>query len=452
MGVTRNTIGRIGRGLSRVGNRFQNMAVVQSVENLRNIGSLFDFTGTASGVIVTPKNSIELSFVYQCVRVLREAVAVMPGILSRRLDGGGKERATDHPLFDKLRWKPNVRDDAFQLYEYMIVSMLLWGPSYNWINRLDNGTIMDILPLQPNRVQIIENNDFSLSFKHWDRNGKMRLIPADQMLYVRGMSLDGVNPISPITLAAESIGLSISASSFGASGFKNGPAPGLAISLEGGLKPEAAKELKKDLKEQTAGGSNNWHNPLLLEFGAKWDKIPINMEDVQLLETRKFQKNEIAGIFGVPPHMIGAMDEATFSNIEHQNLHFIQASLRPWLTRIEQAIMTQMFDKAGREEFSFEFLIDSLLRADIIARYNAYQKGILTGFMTRNEARILEGLNPLPGLDEPLVPLNVTTVDENGNPQTITVAGKYTDENGVERVMFAGQVMEILSPDYKGAA
>ena len=461
MGAASEMIAWLGRGVSRVGSGIQNMAVVGTSDGLLGLGGLLGGMGLITTGAISPRLGIQLSYVYECVSVLNKSVAAMPGILYRRLPEGGKERAIDDPLFDILRYKPNslTNQNAFTMYEYMMTSLLLWGHSYSWLNRLSDGTIADIVPLQPWAVSIKRPRpNGPLVYTVWDATGKMKEYPEENILHVRGMTFDGVIGQSPMSVVGSAIRDGIVTRDYGSTAFSQGPNSGMALSMEGVLTDKAAARLEKDLKEM--GAPENWHRPPILEGGAKWIDMPFNLEDAQLLETRKFQKNDIAGIFQVPPHMIGALERATFSNIEHQNIDYVTRVLKPYLVSIEMAIMTQIFDKAGRQSFSFEFLVDSLLRGDIKARYNAYQKGILTGFLTRNESRKLEGLNPLPGLDDPLIPLNVSTVDEDGNRTEVTMAMIPVDSNGdvlrnedgSPKIVGLGKIWEEIQPDYEGAA
>ena len=455
MGAAREMIAWLGRGVARVGSGMQNMAVVsRSTSGLLGAEDmLINGVGLAGGAI-SPRLGIQLSYVYQSVKVLNQSVASLPGILYRRLDDGGKVRAIDDPLFDILRYKPtdSYNLNSYTLYELIMTHLLLWGNAYCWLNRLSDGTIRDIIPLMPWNVSIRRDKPRGpLTYVVWGEGGGQTEFPEKNILHVRGMTFDGVIGRSPMSVVGNVT------RDYGSTAFEQGPNSGMAIALEGALGEKAAKRLTDDLKEM--GAPENWHRPMLLEGGAKWIKMPFNLADAQLLETRKFQKNEIAGIYRVPPHMIAAMDDATFSNIENQSLDFYKLSLKPNLDSIEMAIMTQIFDADGRRAFAFEFLVDSLLKGDIKTRYNAYKDGILTGFMSRNLSRKSEGWNPIDGLDAPLVPLNVSTVDADGNRTEITIAMAELDENGDIKMVgnrplliTEAQLYEQLQENYREVA
>jgi HK97 family phage portal protein len=226
-----------------------------------------------------------------------------------------------------------------------------------------------------------------------------------QLLHVKGLTLNGWLGISPIAYARESIGLALATEKFGGQLFKNGAKMGGVLEHPGKLSDEAYKRVKESFDQATSG--ENAHKSALLEEGMKWSSVTMNANDSQFLETRKFQRGEIASIFRVPPHLIMDLERATFSNIEHMSLEFVQYSLMPWLTRIEKAIRRDVFTADEKKNYTLKFDVAALLRGDSASRSAYYASGITNGWMTRNEARSMEHMNPIEGLDIPLMQLNM---------------------------------------------
>jgi HK97 family phage portal protein len=224
------------------------------------------------------------------------------------------------------------------------------------------------------------------------------------------MSYDGLHGMSPIEYSKNAIGLSIALEEHGSNLFSHGANPNGVFETDRVLSDEAFERLKADLKSSYTGLSNS-NKPMLLEDGIKFKQISLTNNDSQFLESRKFQRSEIASIFRVPPHLIGDLERATFTNIEQQSLEFATYTLTPWVQRFEQAINIALARVYPNLRVDFD--MDAMVRGDIQSRYNANGTAIRDGWLTRNEVRIKEGLNPLDGLDEPILPLNMGTGGEN---------------------------------------
>jgi HK97 family phage portal protein len=251
-------------------------------------------------------------------------------------------------------------------------------------------------------------------------DGKFQEFGPGDIFHVRGLSLNGWLGISPIAYARESIGLALATEKFGGQLFRNGAKMGGVLEHPGKMSDEAYKRVKESFDLATSG--ENAHKTAILEEGTKFAKISITPEDSQFLETRKMQRSEIAGIYRVPAHMVNDLEKATFSNIEQQSLEFVTGALMPWLVRIEKAVRRDLLRPNERKTYGARFGISALLRGDAISRSAYYHAGILDGWMTRNEARAIEStlgvaLNPIEGLDTPLMPLNMTSgLDEPEDP------------------------------------
>jgi len=226
-----------------------------------------------------------------------------------------------------------------------------------------------------------------------------------------GLTLNGYEGVSPIRYAKESIGLAQATERHGANTFQNGARMGGILSYPGRFKDPATSQKVADEFDSRTNGDNA-HKTIVLEEGMKWEKVTMTADDAQYLETRQFQIPEICRFFRMPPHKIGDLTRATFSNIEHQSIEYVVDTLGPWLTRWEQALNMSLLTEREQQEYYFEFLVDGLLRGDIKSRYEAYARGILSGFLTRNEVRSRENLEWLDGLDEPLTPTNMAAVSD----------------------------------------
>jgi HK97 family phage portal protein len=276
----------------------------------------------------------------------------------------------------------------------------------SYISRTQGGRILELIPLHPDRVTIKLNDIGARVYEYRPEKGETRTLPQSDVLHVMGLSLNGWSGVSPITYARDTIGLMQATERHGSKVFSNGARMGGILSVPGTFKDPKTKDRIGDEFDATTSGENA-HKTIVLEQGMKWEKVTMSNDDAQYLVTRQFQIPEIARFFRMPLHKIGDLTRATFSNIEQQNIDYVVDCLSPWLTRWEQAMNMSLLNEAEQQEYYFEFLVDGLLRGDIASRYTAYNKGIFSGFLTRNECRQRENLNWIEGLDEPLRPLNM---------------------------------------------
>lgn len=366
------------------------------------IGSLGGIS--ASGVQVGDTIALRVAAVYACIKVLAESVAQLPLHVYVQ-DGESKKRAVDHPLYDVLANRPNSWQTSFEFRELMMVYLCLRGNAYAWINRV-NGEIRELVPIHPDNVSISQNDDFSLEYTVNFKN-KTEVYSQEDMFHIRGMTLNGVLGLSPISYARESIGLAVATEAHGSRLFKNGARPGGILSHPAKLSPEAATRLKASW--QNATGGENQHGTAILEEGMKWNPMGLSNEDSQFLETRKFQVEEIARIFRVPLHMIQSTEKSTSwgSGIESLTLGFVKFSLLPWLKRWEQAISRDLFTKVERKKYYAEYLVEGMERASVETRYKSYGMAIQNGIMNPNEARRRENMDPRAGGDDFWKPSNM---------------------------------------------
>lgn len=388
------------------------------------------FTGgtkSATGVNVTPDRALQASAVHACVRVLSETIASLPLHVYKRLDRG-KEKATDHYLYPILHDAPNSEMTSFEFRETMMGHLCLRGNAYAEKVYDRAGRIKELWPLNPDRVTVARDKTtkqlvYTVTIPDEARKVELN---SDRILHIRGLSGDGIIGYSPIRLARESIGLSLATEEYGARFFGNGSRPGGVLEHPGKLGTEARKNLKTSWEEMHKGLEQS-HRIAILEEGLKWHQIGIAPEEAQFLESRQFQAVDIARIFRVPPHLVGILDRSTFSNIEQQSIDFVVNTIRPWLVRHEQAYKQRLFDVDDVDHFA-EFLIDGLLRGDIQSRYTAYSVGRQNGWLSADDIRELENMNPLPdGQGKTyLLPLNMVPADQTAK------VGDMAKEKGLQ--------------------
>ena len=366
---------------------------------------------TASGRSVTAMGSLQSTAVFGCVRILAESTASLPLILYRRLETGrGKARATDHSLYPVLHDLPNPELTSYELRELAMGHLCLWGNAYLEVQRNRAGRIMGLWPLTPWRVEpgrVAGELVYRVSVgDRMDPNSRTETLRFGQVLHIKGFGVDGYKGLSPIGLARQAVGLALATEEFGSRFFGNGARPGSVLEHPGKLSDQAEGRLRTSWND-IHQGLENAHRVAILEEGMKLHEVGIPPEDAQFLETRKFQVTEIARLYRVPPHMLADLERATYSNIEHQGLEFVMHTLRPWLVRWEQAISRDLFSPAERQTLLVEHLVNALLRGDVKSRYEAYAVGRQWGWLSTNDVREMENMNPVEAGDDYLTPLNM---------------------------------------------
>jgi HK97 family phage portal protein len=376
----------------------------------------FLFGGTSSGKAVNETTAMQTTAVYACVRILAEAIAGLPLHLYEYRNGG-KERVSDHPLYFLLHDAPNAEMTSFVFRETLMSHLLLWGNAYAQIVRDGRGRVLSLYPLLPNRVTVDRdaNGQIFYSYKadYGDARGGDVVLRCDEVLHIPGLGFDGLVGYSPIAMAKNAVGMAIATEEYGASFFANGANPGGVLEHPGTIKDIGRVKESWNAAYQ---GSGNAHRVAVLEEGMKFQQIGIPPEQAQFLQTRKFQINEIARIFRVPPHMVGDLEKSSFSNIEQQSLEFVKYTLDPWVIRWEQAINQALLLPSERGRLFAKFNVDGLLRGDYASRMTGYATARQNGWLSANDIRELEDMNRIPaelGGDEYLV---------NGNMIPMTVA------------------------------
>ena len=415
----------------------------------RTAGSNYAFFmgSTTSGKTVTERSAMQMTAVYSCVRILSEAVAGLPLHLYKYTDSGGKAMALDHPLYHLLHDEPNPEMSSFVFRETLMTHLLLWGNAYAQIIRNGKNEIVALYPLMPNKMSVDRDEGGRLYYTYYrgsdeairDKEFAVTLQPSD-VLHIPGLGFDGLVGYSPIAMAKNAIGMAIACEEYGAKFFANGAAPGGVLEHPGTIKdPQRVRESW----QSTFGGSGNANKIAVLEEGMKYTPIGISPEQAQFLETRKFQINEIARIFRVPPHMVGDLEKSSFSNIEQQSLEFVKYTLDPWVIRWEQSIQRSLLSRDEKAAYFVKFNLEGLLRGDYQSRMNGYAIGRQNGWMSANDIRELENLDRIPAEDGGDLYLI------NGNMLPLKNAGAFADtptDDGKEEKINE-EVLELEEPD-----
>jgi HK97 family phage portal protein len=371
-------------------------------------GSWASSNRNPSGVKVDAETALRSTVVLACIRVLSTSVAGLPLHLYRRLPGGGKEVAREHPLYRLLHTQPNSWQTSFEWREQMMLHLLSHGFALDE-KVYTGGAISEIVPLHPSRVKTEQLENNRLRYTYREASGSSTVYTQDAVMSVRGMSDDGVNGMSTIELARDAIGLARACEIHGATFFGNGARPGVILSTDQMLSPEAAENTRNQW-ERAHRGPDRSNRTAVLQGGLKVSELGGNNQESQFLEARRFQVEEVCRLFGVPPHLVGDLTRSSFSNIEQQSLDFLTNGLMPYLRRIESSIARDLLE--GDDEYFAEFDTRGVLRADAAGRASYYNTMWNLGVLSVNEIRSLENLNPVESGDVRFVQLNMTTLDK----------------------------------------
>lgn len=409
----------------------------------KTAGSSYTFFmgGSSAGKVVTERSAMQMTAVYSCVRILAEAVAGLPLHLYRYKEDGGKEKAINTNLYHLLHDEPNPEMSSFVFRETLMTHLLLWGNAYAQIIRNGKGEVIALYPLMPNKMRVDRDESGHIYYEYRkttdEANAKENetvILSSFDVLHIPGLGFDGLVGYSPIAMAKNAIGLAIATEEYGAKFFANGAAPSGVLEHPGTIKdPQRVREAW----QSQFGGSGNSGKVAVLEEGMKYTPISISPEQAQFLETRKFQINEIARIFRVPPHMVGDLEKSSFSNIEQQSLEFVKYTLDPWVIRWEQSLARALLNSDEKKEYFFKFNVEGLLRGDYASRMSGYATARQNGWMSTNDIRELENLDRIPaeqGGDLYLV---------NGNMTPLNRAGEYLDKNKTNKEEDNEEVLEM---------
>lgn len=418
----------------------------------RTNGSSYNFLfgGTTSGKAVNERTSMQMTAVYACVRILSEAVAGLPLHLYNYGENNSKEKAVNHPLYYLLHDEPNPEMTSFIFRETLMTHILLWGNAYAQIIRNGKGEVVALYPLMPERMRVNRDTNGKLYYQYTTTNedvqtlkGRTVILDSSDVLHIPGLGFDGLVGYSPIAMAKNAIGMAIACEEFGASFFAHGAAPSGVLEHPGTLKDP--KRVRETWQGQF-GGASNVGKVAVLEEGMKYTPISISPEQAQFLETRKFQINEIARIFRVPPHMVGDLEKSSFSNIEQQSLEFVKYTLDPWVIRWEQSLTRILFNEEEKKSHFIKFNVEGLLRGDYQSRMSGYATARQNGWMSTNDIRELENLNKISNEDGG----NLYLI--NGNMLPLNMAGSYANKESnteKEKDSEEQEVLDLEKPSRK---
>lgn len=395
----------------------------------RTTGSSYAFFmgGSTAGKAVNERSAMQMTAVYACVRILSEAIAGLPLHLYEYGCDGSKEKAVKHPLYFLLHDEPNKEMTSFVFRETLMTHLLLWGNAYAQVIRNGKGEVIALYPLMPNRMEVNRTDKGQLYYQYTTSSddaptveGSTAVLMPEDVLHIPGLGFDGLVGYSPIAMAKNAIGLAIATEEYGAKFFANGAAPSGVLEHPGTIKDP---QRVRDAWMSQFSGSRNAGKVAVLEEGMKYTPISISPEQAQFLETRKFQINEIARIFRVPPHMVGDLEKSSFSNIEQQSLEFVKYTLDPWVIRWEQSLQRTLLSSEEKKRYYFKFNLEGLLRGDYASRMTGYATARQNGWMSANDIRELENLDRIPaelGGDLYLI---------NGNMLPLGNAGAFANLN-----------------------
>jgi HK97 family phage portal protein len=364
-----------------------------------------------AGPPVNWQNALRVSVAFSCARVLAEGIAQIPLKLMQEETNGGSRAAREHPLYQILARRPNDWMTSFEFRETMMFHAIFAKGGYAIINR-SGGKVKELIPVMPECIRIEQNSDASLTYWVKMLDGTQRPFPKSSIFHLRGPSWNGVEGLDVIDLAREALGLAIATEETHARFHKNGAKAAGIISMDGELKAEGRAALKKAFQDATTGG--NAYKTLVLDQGAKFSQMSMTGVDSQHLETRRHQIEEVCRFMRVFPQMAGYSDKtSTFASAEQFFIAHVVHSLGPWNERWEQSLDRDLLTKQEIAQRYFTKLsVQGLMRGDVTSRSSFYASAITNGYMTRNEVRALEDLNPIEGLEEPLIPLNMVGANE----------------------------------------
>lgn len=410
-----------------------------SLSSLKEVDLRHIIDNYQAGENVTPRNVMSITAYWAAVRAIAETIGTLPRHLYAEDDKGDKRRDTKNPLYSLIRFEPNEYQSGPVFWETIVAHAVSWGNGYAYIT-WDGARAASMDLLLPDRTRAcIEKG--RLVYKTWllqpDGTTREQTLRPDQVFHLPGLGFDGLSGYSPIVLFARTLGITIATEKYSSKFFSNGAAPSMILTHPAVFKnPEARENLKASIEEQTQG--ENFRRALILQEGMKVDKWGINPQEAQLIDLAKFSVEQVARIMRVPPHMIGHLDKATFSNIEHLGLEFSKYALRPWLVKLEAEIRRKLIPYADHGRVYVEFNLDAVERGDLKSRYEAYAIGRQWGWLSANDVCRKENQPLIPNGETYLEPLNMLPAGSHpdGGPEAkkketqkraLTLAGIFLD-------------------------
>ena len=367
---------------------------------------------TWAKVAVGEKTQLQIAAAFSAIRLIAETVGILPLHLYRKTPRG-RERATDHPLYDLVHRQPNEYMTAAEWKESVAVSLATLGQAYNLVTRFDTtGRVVSIQPVVKHRITPELAADGSIIYWYTDRNGQRQKLTRRDVCPIRGFgNVGNLEGFAPHQLHANTLALAVAVEKYGAEFFGGGGRPTGVLSTADSFKEEQRDAIRTNFNKYIR---ESWVNGMLpiLERGLKYEPVTTPNNDAQFIETRKLQIAEIARIYRVPLHMLMEMDKASYNNTEQANKHFLDYTLMPYLVRIEQALASTLLTDADRRHGLYlEFDVRGLLRGDSTQRAGYYAAMRVAGAMSQNEIRTLENMDTRDGADDLHVPLNMAPSD-----------------------------------------
>lgn len=387
-------------------------------------------SSTTSGIRINNNNALQIAAVFACIDCISADVAKLPLHIYKR-DGKYRRKKYEHRLHNLLSYQPNPEMTAIDFRQALTAHVLGWGNAYAEKQFDSRGNIIALWPLRPDRIKPFRDDNKKLWYEATTDTGNRVYFPSHEILHIHGLSFDGIVGYNVVHQARESIGFAKATEKFGATWFGNGAHPSGTLEHPQVMSEKAQNRFQKGLERYKGDKANKL---LVLEEGMKFKAITIAPEESQFLETRKFTIPEICRWFRMKPHKIADLERATFTNIEHQNLEYVMDTLSTWFVRWEQAVWSKLFTQAEQQAgFYVKHNANAIIRGDIKTRYEAFHLAINDGWLSRNEARELEDMNPVNGLDDFLLPLNMETLDRNAKIRQLEERAK-TDPIAAEQL------------------
>jgi HK97 family phage portal protein len=353
--------------------------------------------------------ALQSAAVWACCRLIANSIASLPAAVFEETPIG-KVKAYTNPLYRTLTKSPNTMMTASQWIQPTMMSMLLWGNAFTWVDRIE-GEVVGLWPLNPARVQIVLLFDGTLGYYYSDLRGRTHVFTADNIIHFRLFTLDGYIGLPVLDYHRTTFDFEAATTAYAYSLYQNGGQPGGVLEYPHELKPEQHERIRASWQEIHAGPLNAG-KVAILEDGMKYTPLSIPLTQLDYIDEKKFGVEQIARIFGVPPHLIGAMDKPTYASVEQQSIEFVRYTINPYVISIEQSINKALLEAP----YSYKININGFERSDIASRYRSYATARQWGWMSANDVRELEDQNKIDGGDSYLTPLNMVSAADSGDP------------------------------------
>lgn len=380
-------------------NLVNRIAGVLGFERRANGDNYWENFATRNVGPVNAKTAQGVSAVYACVAAISETVGSLPLVLYRRLSDDDRERAKDHPLYRVLHDQANEQQTALEFREWMQACVLLRGNAFARIVRGWDGQVREMLPIHPDRMSVLRVNG-RLGYEYTDHRGELFRLLSDEVMHLRlRAGDDGVLGVSPIAAARGVIELALAEQDHGNATFRNGAKLQGVLKFPHKLQPGQRENLRYSWDSQYGGGGNSGKTAIL-EEGVEYQTISMTLEDAEWIAARQFSVEETCRLFRVPPTIVGDLRHGNYSNSVELARQFVTMTLRRHLVAWEQAIAKQLLTEAGQRIYFAEHQVEGLLRGDAVNRADFYTKGIDAGWLMPSEARRLENLPEIKGIDD----------------------------------------------------